>query len=89
MNEPIRLPRMRNAKQAAEEIRRMDSGTAITEFHVRKIMKRSLVPTIKSGRRLFVDLDMLIEYIATHPDLDFTDEPAIHGVRPVPERARR
>ena len=64
------LPRIRSAKEAADELRKLDPGTKFCEHHIRYLMRSGAVPVISAGRRQFVNLDTLIEYLATHPMLD-------------------
>ena len=89
MDEPIRLPRIRSAVEALAEVRRLDPKTALKLHHIQRLMKSGAVPTIKAGNRIFVNFDMLIEYIAAHPDLDLSVEHKVNGIRAVPESACR
>lgn len=56
------LPRMRTARGAIEEIRKMDPNTEITESAIRRAMKRGDVRTVANGRKLLVSLDELLKY---------------------------
>ena len=64
------LPRIRSAKEAASELRKLDPGTKFCEDHIRYLMRSGAVPMITAGCRQFVNLDTLIEYLAEHPTLD-------------------
>ncbi|MCQ5131445.1 hypothetical protein NE562_17470 [Butyricicoccus faecihominis] len=85
MPESIHLPRIRSAQEALREIQQADPNTALKLYHLQRLMKSGTVPTLRAGNRLFVNLDMLIEYIATHPDLDLTDEHTVDGIRAISE----
>lgn len=65
----ISLPRMRTIKEAAAEIKAIDSGTAITEYHIRQLALSGILPRIKAGKKYLINLDLLIEYL-TNPDAD-------------------
>lgn len=64
-----RIPRMRTAKGVAEIIREADPETAISEYHVRKMIKTGKVKSVKSGKRLLVDADQVIAILADGCDL--------------------
>ena len=82
------LPRIRSAKEAADELRKLDPGTKFCEHHIRYLMRSGAVPVISAGRRQFVNLDTLIEYLATHPMLDLLGQQQEQGIRKVPEHIR-
>ena len=56
------LPRMRTAKAAAEELRKIDPNTVFRECHIRYLMNSGQIPVCSSGRRKFVNLDQLIVF---------------------------
>ncbi len=62
--EPPRLPRMRMAKQAAEELKKLDPGTYLTEPVLRRLMKERRIPYVQIGSRMLLNLDWLIERLA-------------------------
>lgn len=64
------LPRMRTAKAAAEELRKMDPNTAFRECHIRYLMNSGQIPVCSSGRRKFVNLDQLIDFLEQSDSLD-------------------
>lgn len=51
-------------------------------------MKSGKVQTVRSGNRIFVNLDSLIEYLVQNPVLDLSENKKIEGIRPVPEVIR-
>ena len=61
------VPRVRGVRQAMEYIREKDPGTSLTETALRRLMKSGAVPTITVGRRMFVVLDALEEYLSAPP----------------------
>lgn len=67
------LPRMRTARGAIEEIRKMDPNTEITESAIRRAMKRGDVRTVKNGVKCLVSLDELLIYFGGE---DAVEKPA-------------
>lgn len=63
VKEPPTLPRMRTTKEAAAEIKAADPNTAITEYHIRQLALSGVLPRVKAGRKLLINLDTLIEYL--------------------------
>ena len=57
------LPRMRTVHEAAEELRRMDEGTAVTEYHIRQLAINNVIPRVKAGKKYLINLDTLIAYL--------------------------
>ena len=43
------LPRIRSAKEAASELRKLDPGTKFCEHHIRYLMRSGAVPMITAG----------------------------------------
>lgn len=78
------LPRMRTVPEAAAEIKASDPNTAITEYHIRQLALSGVLPRVKAGRKLLINLDALIEYL-TDPTADKFQVPinaaAQNGIR--------
>ena len=64
------LPRMRTVHEAAEELRRMDAGTAVTEYHIRQLAINNVIPRVKAGKKYLINLDALIEYLSSPNEED-------------------
>lgn len=60
----IKIPKMRTVKEAVAEIKAYDSGTAITEYHIRQLVLSGVLPRVKAGKKFLINLDTLIEYLA-------------------------
>lgn len=58
------LPRMRTVKEAAAELKAIDSGTAITEYHIRQLALSGVLPRVQAGRKLLINFDLLLEYLS-------------------------
>ncbi len=80
------LPRVRTARQAAEELKRLDPETKLCERHIRFLMQSGQVPTIHAGKRLFINLDILLDYLESD-QLQTLSEPAptTYGIRRIAE----
>lgn len=63
-NRPV--PRMRTVHEAAEELKKLDAGTAVTEYHIRQLAINNIIPRVKAGKKYLINLDALIDYLS-HP----------------------
>lgn len=68
------LPRMRTAKAAAEELKKIDPDTVLRECHIRYLMNSGQIPVCSSGRRKFVNLDQLIDFLERSDSLDLGEK---------------
>lgn len=66
-SESSTLPRMRTIHEAAEELRKADPSTAISEYHIRRLALEGTIPRVKAGKKYLINLDKLIEYLKS-PD---------------------
>jgi hypothetical protein len=57
------MPRYRTIRAAAEEIKKMDAETAITEHYIRSLCKDCAIPTRQAGNKTLLNLDVLIRYL--------------------------
>lgn len=60
---------VRTIKGAIEELRREDPDSSVTEYAIRSWIKTGVLPSVKSGNKYLVDLDVLRKYLAG----DYTD----------------
>ena len=67
LNKPI--PRMRTVHEAALELKKLDAGTAVTEYHIRQLAINNIIPRVKAGKKYLINLDALIEYLA-NPEME-------------------
>ena len=56
------ITRLRTMKTAYEEIKKMDPGTAITEWAIRRAVTEGYIPSRRVGNKYVFDLDSLIDY---------------------------
>ena len=57
-----RIPRMRTVHEAAQEMKKLDPSTAVTEYHIRRLVLDGVLPRIKAGKKYLINLDSLLEY---------------------------
>ena len=62
-HKPINIPRMRTVKEAAAEIKQLDSGTALTEWRIRELALSGVLPRVQAGKKLLINLDTLFAYL--------------------------
>lgn len=78
-------PRMRTIQEAAAELKRIDPGTAVTPYFIRSMVLDGTIPHVKAGNKRLLNLDMLLEYLATAPAPE--PEPPMYGqIRPISEK---
>lgn len=63
----IKTPRYRTIRECAAELKKLDSGTAVTEYFIRRLCKDNLIKYFASGNKSLVSYDDLLRY------LGFTD----------------
>lgn len=83
--ETTRTPRMRTVKEAAQELKALDSHTAVTEYHIRRLALQGVLPKVKAGKKVLINLDTLIEYLQ-NPNAEkfrITATQKVNGVRPI------
>lgn len=59
-----RIPRMRTISEAAAELRALDPNTGMTPYHIRRLCLDGVLPTVKAGKKVLLNFDTLIEYLA-------------------------
>ena len=75
------IPRMRTAKEAVEEIKKVDPNTGITEYYVKQLALSGVIPSVMAGSKRLVNLNALFEYLQSHADEPTEDERGT--IRPV------
>ena len=76
---------MRTIQEAARELRELDSHTAITPYHIRRLCLEGIIPTVRAGKKILLDLDVLIEYMSNPTADKFKPRPVptVNGIRRV------
>ena len=72
-----RIPRMRTVHEAAQELKQLDANTAVTEYHIRRLVLDGVLPRIKAGKKYLINLDLLLDYLENPRD-GLRDEECIH-----------
>ena len=63
------IPKMRTVNEAAQELKQLDPNTAMSSYHIRRLCLDGILPTVRAGKKLLLDLNLLIEYM-TDPTAD-------------------
>ena len=81
----IKIPRMRTVHEAAQELKSMDAHTAVTEYHIRQLALSGVLPRVKAGRKMLINFDLLLEYLADPTADKFQVHTAadVNGIRPI------
>ncbi len=61
--EDKKMSRVRTLKEAHNIIKAEDSGSSISYTLIRRLVLTGKIPTIKSGKKRLIDVDVLIKYI--------------------------
>ena len=69
------LPRMRVAAECFKMIKHEDPASRISLHYIRQLSNSGAIPTVKSGNRLLINYDKLIEYL-NHPH----EQPVTYGM---------
>ena len=62
-NNVPRIPRLRTVNEAAAEIRSRDQHTAMTPYHIRRLCTSGVLPTVKAGKKILVNLNDVLDYM--------------------------
>lgn len=63
------IPKMRTVNEAAQELKQLDPNTAMSPYHIRRLCLDGVLPTVRAGKKLLLDLNLLVEYM-TDPTAD-------------------
>lgn len=79
------LPRMRTIKEAAQEIKEQDEHTALTQWRIRELVLSGVLPSVRAGNKILLNLDTLFEYLSNPNAEKFKPESdsAAPGIRRV------
>ena len=61
--EDKKMSRVRTLKEAHSIIKAEDSGSSISYTFIRRLVLQNKIPTLKSGKKRLIDVDVLIKYI--------------------------
>lgn len=77
------IPRMRTVQEAAQELKQLDPHTAMTPYHIRRLCLDGVLPTVRAGKKILLNLDTLLEYMQ-NPTAEKFQPPrtaTINGIR--------
>lgn len=76
------IPRMRTVQEAARELKELDAHTCMTAYHIRRLCLTGVLPTVRAGKKILLNLDTLIEYMQDPTAEKFRIQPAaVNGIR--------
>lgn len=85
-----KIPRMRTIKEAAAEIKALDEHTSLTTWRIRELTLTGVLPHVKAGKKLLINLDTLIDYLENPYAERFQTPPredaAVNGIRRIDPR---
>ena len=54
---------MRTITEASQELKALDQNTAITPYFIRQLCLSGVLPTVKAGKKIMVNLNDVLEYM--------------------------
>ena len=81
-----KIPVVLTVKDAVHKIKEDCPGTAITENYLRQLIKDGILPELKAGNKVLINLDVLIEYLTDPTAEKFQPKAKVYsfgGIRPV------
>ena len=81
-----KIPVVLTVKDAVHKIKEDCPGTAITENYLRQLIKDGVLPELKAGNKVLINLDVLIEYLTDPTAEKFRPKAKVYGfggIRPV------
>ena len=86
MTDTKKIPVVLTVKDAVHKIKEDCPGTAITENYLRQLIKDGVLPELKAGNKVLINLDVLIEYLSDPTAEKFRSKAKVlgfGGIRPV------
>ena len=82
-----KIPRMRTVHEAAQEIKKLDENTALTQWRIRELVLSGILPAVRAGNKLLINLDTLFEYLENPTAEKFQPKQnvlaAVQGIRKI------
>jgi hypothetical protein len=69
-------PRMRTIPESSTLLKEMDENTAITKCAIRRLVLDGKIKSVKAGRKILINFDNLLEYLANPIQDDDPEEEA-------------
>ena len=86
MTDTKKIPVVLTVKDAVHKIKEDCPGTAITENYLRQLIKDGVLPELKAGNKVLINLDVLIEYLSNPTAEKFQPKSKVigfGGIRPI------
>lgn len=58
------VPRMRTIQQCAAYFKEQDPECGLGEWRIRQMVNREEIPVYRAGRRILINLDVLVDYLS-------------------------
>lgn len=81
-----KIPVVLTVKDAVQKIKEDCPNTAVTEHYLRQLIKDGVLPELKAGNKVLINLDVLIEYLTDPTAEKFQPKAKVYsfgGIRPV------
>jgi hypothetical protein len=59
------MARMRIISEAYNQLKQDDPNTALTISSLRRLINSNIIPTVKVGRKILLDYDLLLQYLSS------------------------
>lgn len=59
-----KVPRMRTIQQCAAYFKEQDPECGLGEWRIRQMVNREEIPVYRAGRRILINLDVLVDYLS-------------------------
>ena len=79
------VPRMRTISTAFAELRAIDNDTSITESGLRRLVREGKVPSVRVGRKILLNVDILIQFLSNDEVQQKDPEQEYTGIRRIGE----
>lgn len=79
------MQRMRTIEETYHYIKQQDPDTAITKYALRQMVINHIIPSVMSGKKYLINIDMLDKYLEA-PEAMKEPAPQIGVIRPIAER---
>lgn len=76
------MARIRTLKEALEEIKLQDPGTALTPWRLRQMVLEGQIPAFTAGNKYLIDLDKLNSYLENPQIVQVNDVTDINRITP-------
>lgn len=83
IKQDTKIPTVLTVKDAVMRIKAECPGTAISEHYLRQLIRDGVLPELKAGNKLLINLDVLAEYLTNPDDAKFRPKKTGSGIRPV------